>query len=293
MDNYIKLCAEMAYNDVLMESYFEEDLSLNEAENNSIIENLKKAWKAVIEFCKNVWKKVSGFIKEKIDVLKDKYREWKAKHAKHENASLYNNLMEMVLTEEEKSESINWFYVYEKLQPTLADCTTNIMAKFDKLSGEANELSRKLIEADSQSKIDMILDDVNDLEEISVKFNGHDIYVSGVAREIDSYLDSIKKESVGKDSKGSEMEVLTAIKKMEADLRYFQADITPLDKKDMESQIDRIKKYELEEDDKLVAEKVKGLKALYRKMTSVWNSLSVLVPKIDAIMFMISIKVLD
>jgi len=92
MDNYIKLCAEMAYNDSLMESYFEEENLLEVDNKEGFKEKVKKFFEGIKNFIKNLFNKVITFVIDTIGKVK-------AKFAKHENASLYNDLMEMVITE--------------------------------------------------------------------------------------------------------------------------------------------------------------------------------------------------
>lgn len=102
--DYIKLCAEMAYNDVLIEATLSEEYDiLNEG---AIIDKVKKLFESFITFIKRLWDKFIAFFNQKVKEFKEKFKELKSKQeekkkeAKSESASMYDQLMEMLLVEE-------------------------------------------------------------------------------------------------------------------------------------------------------------------------------------------------
>lgn len=143
MDNsYIKLCAEIAYNDVIIESVLnEEDNSiLNEGVT---IDKIKGFFEKIKNFLINIYKKISDFISNKIKELKTKIeeakkkREEKKKEIKQESASLYNQLMEMVLTEgTDYDTALSTVYttVIEKIINTEADISKYKEIAIEKLN---------------------------------------------------------------------------------------------------------------------------------------------------------------
>lgn len=70
MDNdVVRICAEMAYNDVLMESFLEQNI-LDEGAFDTFKEKIKGIFDAVIGFIKSIWNKVVGFIKDLVRKIK-------------------------------------------------------------------------------------------------------------------------------------------------------------------------------------------------------------------------------
>ena len=115
-NNYIQLCAEMAYNEVLMEAVFEDENLLEADNKGGFKEKVKALASKCIAFIKSLIEKIksifasfgekikSFFSKEKVNKFKEKAKSKKNKSkAKNESTSLYNNLMNIVLTEADVS----------------------------------------------------------------------------------------------------------------------------------------------------------------------------------------------
>ena len=71
--DYIKLCAEMAYNEVIIEAVLNEEVLQEDA--SSIKEKIRKLINGFITFCKSIKNKIINFIKNKILHFKNKENE--------------------------------------------------------------------------------------------------------------------------------------------------------------------------------------------------------------------------
>lgn len=95
---YLQLCAEMAYNETVFESYLESE-SLLEADNKtSFKEKVMKFFETIKTFIKKIFNKVIEFLQNAVQKVKNKLSS--KKESKQESVNLYDRLMEMVLTED-------------------------------------------------------------------------------------------------------------------------------------------------------------------------------------------------
>ena len=193
MDNYIKLCAEMAYNDVLIESYFEEELSLNEADKGSFVEKVKKFFAGIKAFIQNLFGKVIQFFKDCIKKISDKFSSKEKKdekkketkvtkvdkldgknlkkivdRKKNESALLYDSLMEMVLTEG-TDYGLVAVDIYEKHSKNLRDVYSQMKETMQKIDGIEEAAFEKYM-ADDKYPVEEYLERIDKLfDNISTK----------------------------------------------------------------------------------------------------------------------------
>ena len=174
---YVQLCAEIAYNEVMMESYFNEA----DEENNSNDKNKKEGlgkriaglFKTIAGFIKKLWNKVITFITEKFaeisEKLKEKFDKSKEEPKDEEEIkqeSFVESLMEMVLTESDddiKGVNINEF---SNLIMQYVDNTNKLLSKAKDVVFENIDKAQDKIFNDKNAQIDRISSNIEENKDV-------------------------------------------------------------------------------------------------------------------------------
>ena len=192
-NNYIQLCAEMAYNDVLIESYFEEDI-LTEANNINFKDKVKKFFEGIIIFIKNLFNKVITFLKDCVKKIKEKLSKKKDKEAKNESTSLYFNIIGMLLNEEfeygkdvskfcqDASEYVNYRYT------KLTDSYVELYEDIHKISGKASDEIRRMLHIVGY---DSMMKEISHSDKVKIES-----IISSMERDIKEKQDLFLKDSI-------------------------------------------------------------------------------------------------
>ena len=213
--NYILLCAESAYNTVIIDNLLCEDYEI--IQEGSISEFIKVAKEKIIKIgqgfvnavkslatkvlnaIKDAWTKIKN--SKAVTELQNRAKAVKAKMAKkkaetkQESASLYDQLMEMVLTEEDNdsSEYVNFTKVFDHMR----NCTDEILkqsygysSKFYQKAVKSIDDSAKFIIDFTKSSVKFVNDsDDSDVDKAieSIKNN---------QKETDEIIDSATEEAL-------------------------------------------------------------------------------------------------
>ena len=163
--NYILLCAESAYNTVIIENVLCEDYEIiqegSAAEfakaakekivkiGQGFISAVKSLATRVLNAIKEAWTKIKNSkavteLQNRAKAVKAKMSSKKKAETKQESASLYDQLMEMVLTEEDNSSSkyINFIKVFDHMR----NCTDEILKQSYAFSSSFYQKSLKNID---------------------------------------------------------------------------------------------------------------------------------------------------
>lgn len=123
--DYIKLCAEIAYNDILFsETIYEESLILNEGFINTIIEKF-------LLFVQNIFHKIIQFIVLKLKDLKEKIK-----------------IKKRNIKENTSDNKINWDYVFDEIYPILNNLCTEVNVNLCNMITETSEIIESLVVKD-------------------------------------------------------------------------------------------------------------------------------------------------
>ena len=158
---YVQLCAEMAYNESLIQYAITEESS----NGNSFKERITKIIENVKNFLKNIKNKVINFIREKYLALKEKIKEIKNKKSNKDKEekndtkqeAFIESLMSLVLNEEESEGAVNWNYVYEIMIPSLKKSADDLYKTLDSSYHKEINKANDVLRAKSKEDIDNIL----------------------------------------------------------------------------------------------------------------------------------------
>ena len=211
--DYIKLCAEMAYNEVIFEATLSEEYDML---NEGVIENLFEKFKSVISkiktFITQTMNKIINFILSKVKELKAKIAEIKKKKeeksqeqkekeasekfskklkerdSKQESAPMYDQLMEMLLVEEA---GINYDHVLSKIH---SEIIRSLIDKFNTTVSIQQEFSNKLLNILNKSvnvkDIDYVLKDMNRTSQNFQEQSNLTVWCSDIEKQIEKFKEN-------------------------------------------------------------------------------------------------------
>lgn len=192
---YIKLCAELAYNDVIIESVLLED-----SDDNSILDKIKSFFEMIKKVISSVANKIQTFIMDKVKEFKKKVEQINIKHAEIKHANIQHaNIQhaDIKYTNHESTDILNESIDYAKVMhdfyndvienkliksekehlSKLRSCVSEIDKWFEKGKTDTNEFgeTRAIYNIESSAKkfVENADEDIKDCskESISKEFN--------------------------------------------------------------------------------------------------------------------------